>query len=402
MIQSEKQSIPSAEGRRYLLPFALITSLFLIWGFAHGLLDVLNKHFQDTLHVSKSLSGLVQFAVYGAYFLMALPAGFFMKKYGFKAGILFGLLLVSAGSFLFLPVDTFFGFLFALFILACGLTFLETAANPYVTVLGDPKLAEQRINLSQSFNGLGWILGPWIGGLLILGSSPDDQSGLQTPYLFLGSGVLLVAILFVFIRLPEIQSLEENTDLEAKQTSLFQNPNFRLAVLAQFLYVAAQTGINSFFINYVTEVASMSEKAASQILAFGGMGLFFVGRLSGSAIMKRKKGEWILSIYAFAGFLLMVLVVVGIGTISVVALFVCYFFMSIMFPTIFALGLRNLGAQTKQGASFLVMAILGGALAPMGMGYIADVSSMQLGFIVPMLCFLFIAWYGRRVLLAGV
>lgn len=414
-----------ADGTSYLVPFMLVTSLFLLWGFAHGLLDVLNKHFQNILHVSKAQSGFVQFSLYIGYLIMAVPAGLIMKKYGYKRGIIFGLGLFATGAFMFYPVaklGSFWPFLVALFIIACGLTCLETAANPYTTVLGQKESASQRINFAQSFNGLGWILGPLIGGLLIFGAADNPGAGkfdsLLTPYMIIGSVVLLVAVAFFFTKLPEIKEVKsEGSDENPPISLLFRNRFFMLAVLAQFLYVAAQTGVNSFFINYVTEelpnvqnpVVSIMrnlgsfgeifmpknpEQAASLILAFGGMGLFWIGRLSGSWLLSYFAPGKLLSIYALTNTALILLVVLGLGTISVVALFSCYFFMSIMFPTIFALGIHDLGTLTKKGSSFLVMAVAGGAFCPPLMGAIADHLGMATGFIIPMVCFACIFYFG--------
>ena len=417
--------IKSPDGISYLIPFVLITSLFLLWGFAHGLLDVLNKHFQNILHVSKAQSGFVQFSLYIGYFAMAIPAGLIMKRFGYKKGIIFGLLLFATGAFLFYPAakfESFWPFLMALFIIACGLTCLETAANPYTTVLGPKESASQRINFSQSFNGLGWILGPLIGGLLIFGGSSGDGAtkfdSLLTPYMLIGSVVLVVAVAFLFTSLPEIkeettQEQEENPPMRM----LLKHPFFILAVAAQFAYVAAQTGVNSFFINYVTEalpnvqnpimhimqnlgsfgqvfMPKSPEQAASLILAFGGMGLFWVGRLSGSWLLGFIAPGKLLATYGAINVVLILLVVLGLGTVSVVALFSCYFFMSVMFPTIFALGIRDLGTLTKKGSSFLVMAVAGGAFCPPIMGLIADNLNMAVGFIIPLLCFAFIGYFG--------
>jgi len=417
--------LKSSDGASYLLPFMLVTSLFLLWGFAHGLLDVLNKHFQNILHVSKAQSGFVQFSLYIGYLVMAVPAGLIMKRFGYKRGIIFGLLLFATGAFLFYPVaklGSFWPFLIALFVIACGLTCLETAANPYTTVLGPKESASQRINFAQSFNGLGWILGPLIGGLLIFGATENDGSGkfdsLLTPYMIIGSVVLVVAVAFFFTNLPEIK--EAQTEIKEENPPLyllFRNRFFMLAVLAQFCYVAAQTGVNSFFINYVTEelpniqepvlkmmqnlgyfgevfMPKNPEQAASLILAFGGMGLFWIGRLSGSWFLGRVVPGKLLSAYAFVNSILILLVVLGLGTISVVALFTCYFFMSIMFPTIFAIGIRDLGTLTKKGSSFLVMAVAGGAFCPPIMGAIADRVGMAIGFIIPLVCFIFIFYFG--------
>jgi MFS transporter, FHS family, L-fucose permease len=394
--------------RDYLIPFILVTSLFFLWGFAHGCLDVLNKHFQELLNMSKAKSAFVQFVFYGGYFLMAIPAGFVMQKFGYKRGILFGLLLFAIGAFLMLPAtlaQTFGSFLFCLFVIACGLTCLETAANPYTTVLGPPEFGERRINFSQSFNGLGWIAGPLVGGMLIFSGSGDANkfASIALPYMLIGTLVLIVAFFFWRVKLPEINddahSSHSAADVaESKLRDLLKHPHFVLAVLAQFLYVAAQTGVNSFFINYVTEeLPSLTNQQAAQILGFGGMGLFWLGRFTGSTIfMRLMKPNRLLALYAFMNVIMMGLVVAGLGWISVVALFSTYFFMSLMFPTIFALGIKGMGPLTKKASSFLVMSIVGGAILPMFMGWIADNSSMALGFLMPLVCFAYIVFFGLK------
>lgn len=389
----------------FLLPFILITSLFFLWGFAHGCLDVLNKHFQELLNMSKAKSALVQFVFYGGYFFMAIPAGLIMQKVGYKRGIIFGLLVFASGAFLMLPatlIQTFGSFLLCLFVIACGLTCLETAANPYTTVLGPPESGERRINFSQSFNGLGWIAGPLVGGMLIFSGSGNGNkfATIALPYMLIGSLVLIVALLFWRVRFPELKDDPHDTGSDpesaGKLKDLFRYPHFVLAVIAQFLYVAAQTGINSFFINYVTEeIPTLSNQQAAQILGFGGMGLFWLGRFTGSTVfMRLMRPNRLLAFYAAANMITMILVIAGLGWTSVVALFSTYFFMSVMFPTIFALGIKELGPLTKKGSSLLVMSIVGGALIPIIMGRIADVSNMALGFIVPLVCFAFIAYFG--------
>ncbi|TKK72013.1 L-fucose:H+ symporter permease [Ilyomonas limi] len=414
-------------GTSFLMPFALISSLFLLWGFAHGLLDVLDKHFQDILHVTKAQSGFVQFSLYIGYLVMAVPAGFIIKRYGYKTGIIVGLSLFSIGAFLFYPVaklEAFTPFLVALFVIACGLACLETSANPYSTVLGPKEYAARRINISQSFNGLGWILGPLMGGLLIFGSENkgggDKFESMVTPYMIVGCVVVVVAIVFLFTKLPEIeQESKTETDEDPPMSHLLRHPAFVMAVIAQFLYVAAQTGVNSFFINYVTEAVPKlqtpvqgimqhlgifgsvfmpknPEQAASLILAIGGMGLFWIGRLSGSYLMKFIAPQRLLMVYAIANTLLVGVVILGLGWFSVVALFSTYFFMSVMFPTIFALGLRDLGPLTKKGASFLVMAVAGGAFCPPVMGLIGDHYGMPIAFAIPLFCFAFIGWYAIK------
>ena len=389
------------DGRSYLVPFILVTSLFLLWGFAHGLLDVLNKHFQLAFTMTKAESGLVQFSTYIAYFLMAIPAGIFMKKYGYKKGIILGLLLFATGAFSFIPaalIHSSTPFLIALFIIACGLCILETAANPYSTVLGPKESAAQRINLSQSFNGLGWILGPLVGGTLIFGTPEGDSSALTKPYILVGSIVLVIGILFFFTKLPEIKEDDEKTPVTENipDKSIWKHRHFVLAVIAQFAYCAAQTGIFSFFINYVTEQdPSIDPEKASRFLAFGGMTLFMVGRLSGSMLMKWTTPNKLLVLFSLISSVCMLLVILALGRISLYALYTTFFFMSIMFPTIFALGLSNMGTLTKKASSYIVMGVAGGAFSPMLMGLIGE-NNMAVGFIVPFVAFIYILFFAAK------
>ena len=404
MEKQKKQSLVAAPGgKSYLVPFVLITSLFLLWGFAHGLLDVLNKHFQGVFTMTKAESGLVQFSTYIAYFLMALPAGAFMKRYGYRKGIIMGLLLFAIGAFGFIPAAFLHSatpFLIALFVIACGLCILETAANPYSTILGPSASAAQRLNLSQSFNGLGWILGPLVGGLLIFGASEGDSMALTKPYILVGGIVLFVALLFFFTKLPEIKPEEEEEVTaiveEKPAASIWKRRQFVRSVVAQFCYCAAQTGIFGFFINYVTEMnPGISNLRASRILAFGGMALFMIGRLSGSFTMKWLAPGRLLTWYSLLSAVCMALVVASVGTLSLYALYLSFFFMSIMFPTIFALGLEGMGVYTKKASSYIVMGVAGGAFSPMLMGYIGE-ENMALGFIVPLIAFLYILYFAIK------
>lgn len=387
--------------REFIVAFILVTSLFFLWGVAHSLLDVLNKHFQDILGITKARSGLVQAALYGGYFVMAVPAGLFMNRLGYKKGIITGLLLYAAGAFFFWPatyIQTFGFTLFCLFIIACGLTFLETAANPYSSVLGPKKTSEQRLTLSQSFNGLGWIIGPALGGMLILGNNGDGETNkfasMAVPYMLIGGVVLVIAFLFIITRLPEIHEGEyDSRGDKGTYRGLFRVRHFRYAVIAQFLYVAAQTGINSFFINYIVEtMPDYSPEKAAYLLSLGFV-FFMSGRFLGSLFMSWFSPRQMLALYAVVNTAAMALVIAGLGWPSLIALYLTYFCMSIMFPTIFALGLKDLGGMTKKGSSVLVMTIVGGAVCPVIMGRIADVSRMAVGFTVPMVCFAFIAWY---------
>ena len=382
-------------------PFVLVTSLFFLWGLAHSILDVLNKHFQETMDgVGKTESALVQAVMYGGYFVMALPAGQIIKRYGYRAGVITGLLLYGIGALLFIPggqLLSFPFFLFSLFVIGCGLTCLETSANPYVTVLGNAEGAARRINLSQSFNGLGWIVGPLIGGHFAFAVGADKGS-IAIPYAIIGVVVLCVALVFAQVKLPEVQADGVAQTESAHATdSLWQHRNFVYGLIALFLYVAAQTGINSFFINYVTEHASVSNVNASLLLGFGGMGLFMAGRMGGSWLMLRVRAERVLLYCAVGATLAMAVLLSGAGVAGVAAFMLCYLCESIMFPTIFALALKGVGQHTKRASSFLIMSIVGGAIAPVLMGLIADHASMAMAFIVPLCCFVVIAAYAARL-----
>lgn len=389
--------VRTKEGRSFLLPFILITSLFFLWGFAHSILDVLNKHFQDTMEITRTRSALIQAVVYGGYFIMALPAGNIIRRFGYRAGVLTGLVLYGVGALLFIPggrIGSFEFFLFSLFVIGCGLTCLETAANPYVTVLGDPEGSERRLNLAQSFNGLGWICGPLVGGFFLFAGGGD----VSTPYAIIGCIVLAVALVFARVKLPEIgdtpapRMKEESTD----SRGLWKEATFTFGLVALFLYVAAQTGINSFFINYATETAGISAHEASVWLSFGGMGLFMAGRMGGSWLMRSVRAEKVLTACAVGAVASMAAVILLPGKAGWYGLLCCFLCESIMFPTIFALALRKTGSNTKRASSFLIMSIVGGAIAPVLMGAIADTSSMAAGFSVPLVCFVVIAVYAYR------
>lgn len=434
--KSQSSLFRGKDGTNYLLPFLLVTCLFLLWGFAHSLLDVLNKHFQDSLDLTKAQSGAVQASAYGAYFLMALPAGFVARRFGYKTGIIAGLTLFAAGAFWFVPavgINTFWAFLLGLLVLFSGLTFLETVANPYTIVLGPPEKAASRINLAQTFNAVGWILGPLVGSILIFHNETGkstlelfveaaekvfvgvshaplvqelavaaekaaENSALIVPYVGLGVIVLLVLLSFCFVRLPEINPENEHSDAATPggaPVSLLKQRHFVFAVIAQFLYVAAQTGIGSFFINYTIEVKELqlNEMQAGLLLGLGGMTFFAIGRFTGSFAMRKVKPGVLLGSFALINSLLMLMVTTMHNRFGVIALILSYLFMSIMFPSVFALGLSGLGEKTKTAASILVLTIVGGAIAPSLMGWIGE-KSMGVGFIIPLICFLYISFFG--------
>ena len=383
--------------REYRVPFILVTSLFFLWGFAHAILDVLNKHFHDVLVISRTHSAWVQVMFYLGYFVMAIPAGLFINKYGYRRGVVLGLLLYGLGSLLFIPGEywmSFNFFLFSLFVIACGLVFLETAANPYMTELGDKETAASRLNLAQSFNGLGCICGPLIGGLLLF--SEEGEVAISLPYTLMGIVVLAVAMVFSKIRLPEIVH-EEEGDREGKTKSLWSHKLFIFGIAALFCYEIAEISINSFFINYVVDDGWMNARDASIVLSFGGLGLFMCGRFAGSWIMQRIRAEKVLLFCAVCTVITSLLIVLNVGIVSLVALFLGYAFEAIMFPTIFALSLRGLGKHTKRASSYLMMSPVGGAVGPLMMGYVADQTTMSLSFIVPLLSFIVVMLYAWKV-----
>ena len=383
--------------RDYLVPFVLVTSLFFLWGFAHAILDVLNKHFQEVMDITRTHSAMVQVMFYLGYFVMAVPAGLFSSCFGFRWGGVFGFLLYGIGALMFFPGEfwrSFEFFLFSLFVIACGLGFLDTAANPYMTELGDRETAASRLNLAQSFNGLGCICGPLVGGLLLF--SEKGEANISYPYMLMGVVVLIVALVFSRIKLPEIVHTDNVVNGKTVKKGLWSHKLFLFGLLALFSYEIAEISINSFFINYVVDDGWMNARDAAVVLSFGGLGLFMCGRFAGSWIMQRIRAERVLLYCALGTVAATFLIVCNLGKISLVALFLVYVFEAIMFPTIFAISLKGLGNKTKRASSFLMMSPVGGAIGPVLMGYVADNSNMSLSFIIPFVSFcvvLFYSWY---------
>jgi len=577
----------TADGKNYAFIFLLVSSLFLLWGVCNGMIDVLNKHFQDSLHITKAQSAFVQFANYMGYFFMAIPSGLLAIRFGYKGAIIIGLSFVAAGAFWFIPathIGTYWAFLLGLFILAAGLTCLETVANPYTTVLGPPESGAARINLAQSGNGVGWMIGPVLGGFFVLSATGEpitSNADLYKPYLIVAVVVAIIAFIFIVSKVPDLHNIEESKveTVGGKTVArpLWKRWHFVLAVVAQFFYVAAQTGIFSFFINYMaTETPAMgprgasglqsfanglhnvfrlppaqmnypaalftasdvtnlstfvtklqndsdpktqpmsqfiwsqfstnrdflasrnfaasaeqinapdnikdsaadldkqvslekktilikvlnqvlqtnqlfaavraggivltdqqrklaesnpageqlvranraflentypasliarspcldspkyhiTDRGASVLLSFGGFALFLLGRITGSFALRIFKPQSMLALYSAANVLMMILVMNDWGWLSVAGLFLSFFFMSITYPTIFSLGIHGLGEQTKIASSFIVQSIVGGAIMPLWMGWLADNWGMRIGFLMPLLCFAFIAYYG--------
>ena len=405
------------KSNKYLFPFILVTSLFFFWGLIHNIDPILIAHLRKTFQLNILQSSLVDFAVYIAYFLMAIPAGLVIKKYGYKSGIIFGLLLFALGAFLFIPAANthlYILFLGALFIVASGLTFLETAANPYATILGPPESSTQRLNLAQSFNGLAAALAPLAGKLLILSDNPvtteqiaamqedarqvyvhAEAASVKLPFIVLGSVILLVAIIFFYTKLPDIKDKEE-TSGNKKFFHAFRHKHLTRAVIAQFFYVGAQVCIGSFFIVYASKVAGIADtRAADFQIAYGVA--FMAGRFAGTFFMKYMQPPKLLSIYSIISIGLTMITIFGEGMITIYATIGLAFFMSIMFPTIFALGIKDLGADTKAGSSLIIMAIVGGAVLPLVLGVIADkTGNIQHGYIVPLICFAVVLYFGMK------
>ncbi len=389
----------SVSDKKYLVPFILITSLFFLWGFARAILDVLNKHFQNALHISITQSALIQVTTYLGYFLMAIPAGIFINRYGYRRGVVFGLLLFGLGAVFFIPgalIGSFSAFLFCLFVIGCGLVFLETAANPYVTELGARETATSRLNLSQSFNGLGSIFATFCIGQFLFN---DTQQGgnVVIPYAILGILVLVIAVVFSRVDLPEIQHRQTNED-KAKGSNiakLFANHRmFVFGLFALLSYEVAEISINSYFINFVTGMHWMSDRTASLVLTLA-LAFFMVGRFLGSWIMRHIQATTMLLICAVGSVVCIGLVLCDLGIVSLVALVGNYLFEAIMFPTIFSIALTGLGNLTKSASSLLMMTPIGGC-GFLLMGMIADTTHVTLPFVVPFVGFLIVLAYAVR------
>lgn len=391
----------------------LLTSLFFLWGFALNLNPILIPHLKKACQLSDLQSALIDSASYFAYFLIAIPAGQFMKKFGYKGGIIFGLLLFATGAFLFFPaaaIRSYTFFLGALFIIACGLAFLETAANPYITVLGDPATATHRLNFAQSFNGLAATLAPLAGGAFILSGqsfTPEQEAAMpreqlnnylqheansvQIPFIIIGLVVLFVAVFIWRTKLPDIIEHED----ARTEKSLFKEHNLLWGVVAQFFYVGGQVCISSFFIRFSKRVAGIEEKQAALFLSAALLG-FMAGRFIGTFLMRYIAPAKLLAAYSVINMGLLALAILSHGKVSVYALVGVEFFMSIMFPTIFSLSIYGLGPKTKEGSSLVIMAIAGGAVFPLIMGKISDATNIQTAYIVPAVCFIVVFYFALR------
>lgn len=381
-----KTNRPTLTDKRYLVPFILITSLFFLWGFARAILDVLNKHFQNSLDISLTQSSLIQVTTYLGYFLMAIPAGWFINRQGYRRGVVFGLALFAFGSLLFIPgseIGTFYAYLGPLFIIGCGLVFLETAANPYAAELGDKETASSRLNFSQSFNGLGCLFATYaVGQFLFNGSS--DGGNVVVPYAVLGVLVMCIAVVFSRVDLPEIkhEETEEDHIQDTRIMKLFKrHPMFVFGLFALLAYEIAEISINSYFINFVTGQGWMDDNTASIVLTMA-LGFFMVGRFLGSWIMRKVRAELMLLYCGIGSVVCIGLVLLDLGKCSMIALVCNYLFEAIMFPTIFTLALQGLGNLAKSASSLLMMTPIGGCFFLL-MGYVADQTNLVLPFMIP-------------------
>ena len=387
--------------QQYFVPFVLITSLFFLWGFARAILDLLNKHFQNALDISITQSSLIQVTTYLGYFITAIPAGWFINRHGYRLGVVMGLLLFGFGALLFIPLSvlhSFYTFLIALFIIGCGLVFLETSANPYVTELGAKETATSRLNFSQSFNGLGSLFATFIVGQFLFGGSVGEGE-IVVPYTILGILVLLIALVFSRVQLPEIKHAASSDD-EVKGTRIMKlfryHPMFVFGLFALLAYEVSEISINSYFINFMTGEGYMTDRTASVILTVA-LGFFMVGRFVGSWLMQYVRAEKLLLLCAAGSVGSMVVVLLGLGKISMVALIANYLFEAIMFPTIFSLALNGLGNLKKSAASLLMMTPIGGC-GFLLMGIIADASNLIAPFVIPLFGYFVVLLFASELL----
>ncbi|MCD0489377.1 L-fucose:H+ symporter permease [Pedobacter sp. MC2016-14] len=407
-----------AAGKKYLVPFILVVSLFFLWGMAHNLDSILIPHLKKACNLNNRQSTLIDTSVFLAYFLMAIPAGVILKKWGYKSTMITGLLAFAFGAFLFVPAAnnlSYITFLVALFIIGCGLTLLETSANPYATILGSPDKAAWRLNLAATFNGLAAPLATVVGRFILSGKSHTQEelaamtdavrnnyflteaSTVKVPYIILGTVLVSVAVLFYFMKLPEIKTTSKDGISKGSFLGALKHKHLRWAVVAQFFYVGAQVCVTSFFIRAAQQAGGFDEYTALYYLGLYGT-LFLVGRFVGTILLRYIASNSLLAIYAVISVLLSIVAIFGDGAYVVYALGGLGFFMSIMFPTIFALGIDGIGDDTKPGSSWLIMSIVGGAILPYAMGTLIDMNhdNIQIGYSIPLVCYLIIMLFGLK------
>ena len=400
-------AVNEQSNKNYLFPLTAMTTLFFLWGFITVLNDVLIPRLKGVFDLTYFEAMLVQFCFFGAYFIVSIPAGILVKQLGYKKGILTGLIVASIGCMLFYPavvVHEYWLFLGALFVLAAGVTVLQVSANPYVTALGPEKTASSRLNLAQALNALGTTVGPYVGGILFFGTagtlaaSAASAESVKVPYLMLAAALLLIAIIFAFIKLPEIEAHKEENNAAVESRSLTQAPHLTMGVLAIFCYVGGEVAIGSFLVNYFGEahIAGLEEHAAAALISYYWGGAM-VGRFIGSALLQKIAPAKAIAFNAFSVIALLLITIFTQGDLALYSVLAIGLFNSIMFPTIFSVAIEKLGSLTSKGSGWLCLAIVGGALVPLLQGFIADTVNIQQSFFVPMICYVFIAWYGLNV-----
>ena len=400
-------AVKEQQNKNYLLPLTAMTTLFFLWGFITVLNDVLIPRLKGVFDLTYFEAMLVQFCFFGAYFIVSIPAGILVKQLGYKKGILTGLVVASIGCMLFYPavvVHEYWLFLGALFVLAAGVTVLQVSANPYVAALGPVKTASSRLNLAQALNALGTTVGPYVGGILFFGTagtlaaSAASAESVKVPYLMLAAALLIIAIVFAFIKLPEIEGHKEENNPVNETRSLTQAPHLTMGVFAIFCYVGGEVAIGSFLVNFFGEahIAGLEEHAAAALISYYWGGAM-VGRFIGSAALQKIAPSKALAFNACMVIALLLVTIFTQGNVALYAVLAIGLFNSIMFPTIFSVAIERLGSLTSKGSGWLCLAIVGGAFVPLLQGYIADVVNIQQSFFVPLVCYVFIAWYGLNV-----
>lgn len=420
---TSKGSEQDGSEKNYAPAFIVVTGLFFMWGFLTCLNDILIPHLKAVFELTYVQSALIQFTFFSAYFIMSLPAGKVIARVGYKRGIIVGLCVAGAGAALFFPAAATLAyplFLGALFVLASGITILQVAANPYVSALGKPETASSRLNLAQAFNSLGTTIAPYFGGLLILNVaaktaeelnalSPDERyayklaeaASVQLPYIGLALALFALAGIIALFNLPKIETVEGDSEKDIEKESAFGEalkvPHLALGAAGIFVYVGAEVSIGSFLINFIglPDIQGLKEADAAKYVSYYWGGAM-VGRFIGSALLQKIRAGTLLGIFAGIASLLTLAATLSSGAFAMWAVLSIGLFNSIMFPTIFTLGIDGLGKLTNAGSSILIMAIVGGALVPVAMGAIADVAGLQTAFLLPAVCYLYILYYGFK------
>ncbi len=401
-----KANINSQQEPDYRFALTSLTSLFFMWGFITCLNDILIPHLKGVFSLTYSQAMLIQFCFFGAYFLVSLPAGAIVKRLGYQKGIVVGLVIAAIGCLCFYPAAAMHSypiFLMALFILASGITLLQVSANPYVSMLGEAKTASSRLTMTQAFNALGTTVAPFFGAFLILNQAAEALSpqasaeSVQMPYVFLAAMLLTLAAIFTWLKLPDLSLVEDEQQINVTENegSAWQYRHLVLGAIGIFVYVGAEVSIGSFLVSFFADptIAGLEESEAAKYIAYYWGGAM-VGRFIGAAVMQRIAAGKALVFNAICAVLLIIVAVVATSTLAMVAILLVGLCNSIMFPTIFSLAIQGLGKHTSQGSGILCLAIVGGAIIPLFQGILADNIGVQPSFLLPIICYLFIAYYG--------